>query len=341
MTDKKVESFDFDSSNLIVFLTKWRKPLFYVSLAAALASLVFSMPFFIKPKFKSTVILFPTSTNSISKALLSENNTAKQDVMEFGVEEQAEQLLQILNSDEIRERIIQKYDLMHHYNIDTNQRYKYTKLYEEYEGNISYRRTEFLSVQIDVYDTDPQIAADISNDIAALLDTAENRMQKERAMKGMKVVEEEYTGMKNYIKGLEDSLDALRRMGINDYESQSERMNEGYAKAILEGKKTAVEEFEKKLKILAQFGGSYVSIRDLLKYEKVQLTRVRAKYQEAKVDAEQNLPHKFIVNNGHKAEKKSYPLRWLIVVVSTISAFLICVIIIVIIENVRKYKERV
>ncbi len=340
MAEKTGEGFDFDSSNLILFLYKWRKPLIIVSVAAAISSVIFSLPFFIPPKYKSTVILFPTSTASVSKSLLAKNAQTKQDLLEFGEEEQAEQLIQILNSDEIRTRVVQKYDLMNHYDIDTTSKYKYTNLFKEYESNISFKRTEFMSVKIDVYDTDAQLSANIANDIAALLDSTKNRMQKERAFKAMSIAEQEYFSMRDYVKMLEDSLNELRAMGINDYESQAERLTEYYAKSILEGKSGATKQLEEKLKVLSQYGGAYVSIRDMLEYEKEQLSHLRAKYQEAKVDAEQTLPHKFVVNNAFKAEKKSYPVRWLIVVVSTISAFLLSILVIVALENFKKLGDK-
>lgn len=294
---------------------------------------------FVTPKFESTVIMFPTSTASISKSLLAKNNVAKEDLLSFGEEEQAEQLIQILNSDEIRSRVVQKYDLMNHYKIDTTDVYKQTKLFKEYESNITYKRTEFQSVRIDVLDSDRFLAADIANDIAALVDSVKNRMQKERAFKAMAIAEAEYAEMKNYVKELEDSLNTMREMGVNDYESMSERFNEYYAKAILEGNTRAAEKLGEQLKILSKYGGAYVSIRDMLEHEKEQLSHLRAKYQEARVDAEQTLPHKFIVNNAFPAEKKSYPIRWLIVLVSTISTFILALLVIIGYENITKVNE--
>ncbi len=331
---------DFDSSNLLLFAVRWRKPLIIVSVAAAVLSAIFSAPIFITPKFESTVIMFPTSTASISKSLLAKNNVAKEDLLSFGEEEQAEQLIQILNSDEIRARVVEKYDLMNHYKIDTADRYSQTKLFKEYESNITYKRTEFQSVRIDVLDSDRFLAADIANDIAALVDSVKNRMQKERAYKAMAIAQAEYEEMKAYVKELEDSLNTMREMGVNDYESMSERFNEYYAKAILEGNTRAAEKLAEQLRILSKYGGAYVSIRDMLEHEKEQLSHLRAKYQEAKVDAEQTLPHKFIVNNAFPAEKKSYPIRWLIVLVSTLSTFILALLVIIGYENLTKVKEQ-
>jgi capsular polysaccharide biosynthesis protein len=336
--NKTQENKDFNSANLISLLYNWRKLLIIVGAVAIATSILFSMPFFISPKYKSTVIMFPTSTNSISKALITDNYGGKQDILEFGAEEQAEQLLQILNSNKIRARVIQKYDLVSHYDIDPASKYKNTMLYQEYESNISFTRTEFMAVEITVLDKDAQMAADIANDIAALLDSTKNAMQKERAIKGYKIVEAEYNKVKAETKQMEDSLTALRKMGVNDYETQAEAYNTQLAIALSHNNPTGAKALEEKLKTISEYGGAYVSLRDALEYEKKQLSVLKEKYAEAKVDAEQELPCKFIVNSAYKAEKKSYPVRWLIVVVSTISALLLAIMVIIIIENIRRKK---
>ncbi len=330
------ENTDFDSTNFVLFLIKWWKPLCIVAAIAIIASFVFSSPYFITPKYKSTVILFPVSTNSISKALMSENAGSEQDVMEFGEEEQTEQLLQILHSNLIRDNVIAKYNLMDHYDIDSASRYKKTYLFEQYESNVKFRRTEFMAVEISVLDTDPQMAANIANDIAELLDSTKNRMQKERAIRAYRIVEAEYLQLKGEVREMEDSLSVLRGFGVHDYESQSEMINRQLAIEIAKGNTRGVRALEDKLEILALYGGPYVSLRDALEHEKKQLSHIKSKYEEAKVDATEELPHKFVVNYAFKAEKKSYPIRWLIVVVSTISALLLTLIVIIVLENLLK-----
>jgi hypothetical protein len=46
-------------------------------------------------------------------------------------------------------------------------------------------------------------------------------------------------------------------------------------------------------------------------------------------DATENLPQKFVVESAYKAEKKSYPIRWVIVLVSVISTLLISILVII------------
>lgn len=329
---------EFDSSGLVLFIYKWRKSLMIVLLIAVFGSWFFSCPWIITPKFKSTVILYPAGTNSVSKALLAEQSTKGQDLMSFGEDEQAEQLLQILNSNKIRDRIVKRFNLMSHYNIDTNYRYKNSKLYKEYEKNITFNRTEFMAVKITVLDKDPQTAADIANKIAELLDSTKNDMQHQRALKGFNIVQTEYKILQGEVNKIVDSLVALGKLGVNDVEYQSQVLNQQMAIAIMNDKKAAMAALQKKLDILGLYGGIYLSLQDALKFKTEQLTLLQSKYKEAKVDAEENLPQKFIVNDAYKAEEKSYPVRWLIILVSTISALLLAVILLIVIEKIAAYK---
>jgi hypothetical protein len=91
--------------------------------------------------------------------------------------------------------------------------------------------------------------------------------------------------------------------------------------------------------VLSTYGGAYVSLRELHEEQIKQLALIKAKYEEAKVDAEQILTQKFIVNRAVKAEKKAYPIRWLIVVVSTVSAMLFAFLLLLIVENVKTIRS--
>ncbi len=331
---------DFDSSNIVVFLYKWRKPLFIVIIVALIGSWFFSLPWFITPKYKSTVVMFPASTNSVSKALLIEQRQVGQDIMSFGEDEQAEQMMQILNSNKIRDRVTRQFNLMEHYGIDSTARYKYSLLFNEYERNISFRRTPFMAVQIIVYDTDPQLAADIANTIAALLDSIKNEMQHERAIQGLAVVEMEHETLQQEVNTIVDSLITLGKLGVNDVEYQSQVLNQQVAIAIMEGNTEAQRQLQKRLDILGQYGGIYMSLKNALEYKTEQLTMIQARLKEATVDARESLPQKFIVSDAFKAEKKSYPIRWLVIVVSTLSALFLTIIVIMIIEKIAAANAR-
>ena len=338
--ERKAES-QFDSSNLIVYIYGWRKPLGILTLVAMVLAAIFSGPTFIKPKYKSTVVVFPSTTNSVSKALLPQQVAGRsQDILEFGDEQQSDQLIQVLGSDEIRLRIVDQFNLMKHYNIDTTGPYVRTSLYKTYDSNIKFKRTEFMSVEITVLDTDPDTAAAIANAIVELANEVRNRIQQERAKKGLRIIEAEYSGLKEEVTAMEETLTELRfKKGIHDYETQSAVLNEQYATALIKDPGSrAVKELKSQLDTLAKYGGTYVSIRDDLKLLKEELVKIKTKLDQAKVDVSETLPYTFVVNSAFPSERKAYPIRWLIVFLSGLSTFVFTLIAILVLDTIRKRK---
>ena len=336
MTDKKNE-FSYSSPDLIEFFVKNYKPIGIVTLLGAIVSIIVALT--IQPRFLSTAVVFPASSSSISNDLLS-NNLGRKDILKFGEDEEVEQMMQVLKSDEIRDAAIEKFNLMEHYEIDPGTPFPLTKLHKKFADNISFVRTEYMSIKIEVLDTDPQMAADIANTIANQIDTAMNRMKKERALLALKLVEKEYLSSKKEMSQLTDSLKQLQLLGINNYESQAEVFNDAYARALLEGNQHNIKKLEEKIQILSEYGAAYTTIRNKLIYETERMSNLKQKYTEAMIDYEQTLPHKFVVDRAVKAEKKDRPVRWLIVSVTTIASFVFAVLLLIIITGLRqKIKE--
>jgi len=286
--------YNFNSMDIIRFIFKHKWPIITITLIAAIAAIIISLV--ITPKFKSSVIFFPKTQVAASHALTTSELIDPDDhIMNFGDEEATEQLIQTLYSEDIRFKIIDKFDLMNHYNIDAAGEYPMTKLHKEYSDNIRFKRTEYMAVEIEVMDTDPQMAADIANTIAALLDSTLNKMQNDVAVEIFKVVDKEYKMAKAEIQELES---ALQKVPLTSPE--------------------------------------YASLSLQLENENKRLSGLKSKLAEARVNANQQLPRKFMVTKAYPAEKKSYPVRWVICAVTTISAFLFAVLLMLFIE---RYKD--
>lgn len=333
MKEQNKFSKQFEADNLLDIILRYKFPLIIVITATIIISAIISL--IIIPKYKSTVILFPASSSSVSQSLFSKN-TGEKTLLQFGEEEEVEQIMQVLQSNKIRNYIIDKYRLIDHYEIDLNGKYPNTVLYNEYENNIKITRTEFMSIEISVLDPSSDTAALIANDISNQLDSVMNNMQKDRAEKAFKLVETEYLSLSSKVNMLQDSLKKINNLGIVEFESQSEVYNDQYATALAEGNILGAKNLKPMIDTLAKYGAAYVSLNEMITNEIKKLSELESKYVEAKVDVDQDLPHKFIVNSAVKAEKKSYPVRWLIVLISTLSTFLFSLIILVIIENLKK-----
>lgn len=324
------QSYDMNSNGIWKFMRKKSGMLLVTTALAFISSVIFSL--LIDDKYESSVILFPSTTTSISRALLNNENYKEKDFLEFGEEEEAEQLIQILNSDEIRNHIIEKFDLANHYKIDPEAKYKNTNLIREYEGNIDFYRTKFMSVKIEVLDTDPQYAADIANEIARMVDVVRNKMLKKVAQQAFIIVESEYKRLVSDISKMEDTLNQIRAKGVQDYETQVEVLSNQYGAALVAGNSRAAQILSNRLDTISKYGGKYLSLVQQMEYEREKLSDLGTKYAEARVNAETTIDQKFIVNEASPSEKASYPIRWLIVVSSTLATFLFTMIVLILID---------
>jgi uncharacterized protein involved in exopolysaccharide biosynthesis len=291
----------------------------------------------ITPKYESSVVFFPSTTSSISKSLLSNRGPGENDILQFGEDEETERLLQVLNSQELMNRVIQKFDLFNHYNIDSSSKYPFTQLNNTFKSNFSFKRNKFLAIEITVMDEDPQLAADMANYAAKTLDNLMNEIYQERAKKAFEIVKEEYIELKKEVAKLEDTLYANRKGKSYNLQKQAEAYSLAYAEALMHNNIQGANILEKKLTEITQQTGT--TIDPFLIFEKEKLSDLKSKYSEVKVEAFKSLPYIFIVDNAEKSEKRAYPTRWLIVLISTISLFLLTLVILLILDNIILIKK--
>lgn len=314
---------------------KWRKTLIIVSGLAFIVSAITS--FLIKETYKSTVTLFPSKINSISKPLIS-NSQIKEDILKFGEKEEAEQVFQILLSDKIRNKTIKNLNLIEYYKIDTTQAKWKTDLKETFQSNVTFNITKFAALEINVLDYSPEMAANIANEISNLLDTVTKEIKNQVSIDAVSTIEAEYKQKEELVKLLQDSLTLLRNLGINEFDSQVERYTEQLSKAILENKPNAVNELEKKLAVFSKYGDQFIYYRDKLWTEQKQLYTLALKLDEIKVDINTNVSSKFVIDKATASDKKDGPKRMLIVLISTMSAFLLAFVFLLIKDSIAKLK---
>ncbi len=211
----------FNAKGIFNLILKLKICMIVIVIMAGICAVVFSSSRFITPLYKSTVILYPTTTYSVSKAIKNTKDLIYVDPLEIGEDTQTDQMIQILNSNIIRSKIVERFNLFEHYGI-SSEKHKNHKMNKQLDSKIRIRRTEYNAVKISVLDNDPQFAADIANEIAALFDVTMSESQKDIAVKVLEIIEDEYNTIKNNICILEDSLQGLANKGIYDYNMQLE-----------------------------------------------------------------------------------------------------------------------
>lgn len=192
----------YDSKTTIEFFRRWWKILLVVFVVGAAASVTASL--LVTPRFKASAILFPTSSNRGSKAVLADRYSL--DFMDYGIERDCEYAIQIISSQSMEDDVCARFNMMEHYGISDDDPQKFFKLHETYRSNVSVKRTEFLGVEIGVLDVDPRWAADIANYMAANYDTLSCRIQHQRATDAYRLMTGVCEQMQQDLYRLEDSL---------------------------------------------------------------------------------------------------------------------------------------
>lgn len=320
----------FNNSALYIFMYKYRLQ-FLIVLAVSILSSSFAS-LFIQDKFKSVAIIYPSSTTSTT-SLFNENS---KNIVEFGDEEKTEQLLEILNSEKIRQHLVHKFNLINYYKI--NSKTPQHELNEIFKENFSFKKNKNMALEISVMDQNSDTAALMANEVLIILDDVINSIRKKRAQQGLQIVENAYIKLKGEIEVLEDSLNKLMSRGIVDIPSQSEAFNTTYAEAILLNNKNAMVELKKNIDNLSYNGGAFVILRDRIMLEMNRLSILKTKYEEAKVGAEEKIDNFFVVTHPYPAMKKSYPIRWLIVAISSLCALILAYIILLVYDESIKVR---
>lgn len=314
---------------LIQFIWKSKKPILIITTIATIVSIVVS--FLITPLYLSSAIVFPAATSNVS---FSDQRNAKAAAMDFGEEEQAEQLVQILQSSRIKDRIVSKYNLLADYEISENDPNKYYKLNKAYYGDFTFNRTRYGSIQIDVLNKNPKKAAAMANDIVDLIDTVKNEMIRERTMPAFEINLRKKKQMEHERDSLLTRLEELAQLGVlpNDVRAT-------LYQALVDSKNAAEKmEIQRKIDINTKYGSVY----DGLEYQRnekiVKIEDFRISYEQAESDANAKFNHKFVVEKAVVADRKEKPKRMIIVLVSTIGGFIFSLFFLLIQQRIKELK---
>ena len=150
------------TANKRVLETLFKNRIEILIVSVLCAILAVGVTFFIPKKYTSSGIVFPTNSNSMKDVA---NSTF------FGYEFQADRLIQMFQSQKMKETIVKRYDLINYYEIDTNSKNWRYSLSKNYNADISFKRTKFISVELSVTMKSPELACDIANTMMSYIDT--------------------------------------------------------------------------------------------------------------------------------------------------------------------------
>lgn len=325
-----MENKQINAEPLLVLIWKNRKLFIIVGILAAVISSVAS--FMIPVKFKSVASMFPAKTTSLS---IVERGIPAHGVELFGEEEEGERMLAILNSSALMNIIINKYALFKHYKIDVKSATKNDQMAAAIREHIQFQRTRYGSVDIIVWDANPDTAYLIANDIARNFDVVKNNMIAESQKQNYLSMEKDYKDLLSQVKAIQDTMTRYENMGVVSDEEPWAALIEQETEAMKQGGKM-LEEVRAKMEANRKYHSIYRSYFTKSPFLIKRTEALKSNLDQLKADMTSSMSHKYVIDYAAASDKKAYPVRWLVVVVSTVSTIFLLLTLLVILQKIKQ-----
>jgi len=313
----------FNSAHLINLIARWRFHLLAIVIVSAILAAVFSGPAFITPLYKSHAIAYPANVESYSD------------------ESETEQMLQILGSQDIVDSVVDMFKLAKHYKINPEYKHFKTTLYDTYHEHVSISKTPYESVQIEVSDRSPDTASLMVTAILDFYDRKISRLHKSKSLEVIEMYSIQLENKRNVLDSLKLILYKLgTEEGLIEYGYQSQELMRGYLGTI-DGNQSKInsKEVERLLKNMEKGSGKLIEVVQMIQDEARTYVDVKLDYEMAMRFYNSNLTYSNIVTYPYPSDKKSYPIRWLIVAIISLASFVMALMIIFFIENKKKQPD--
>ena len=247
--------------------------------------------------------------------------------------------MEIIQSNYIREKIYETFELDKHYDIDPSFQFYRTAMDGEFSSNVTFRKTENDAVKITVFDKDPQIASNIIDSILSFYSDKVREMHRFKDIEAVKIYKRELDKKEKEIEFLNRELTKLGNdYGIIDLGGQVEAVTKAYYKLVGAGK--ANDSNAKELKIQLDNFKKYGSLHRTLIIKLNSETSVysinKLEYENRLREANKEISYTQVITKPFPADKKSTPVRSIIVIITVLLTMIVALITIGIIENIKK-----
>lgn len=295
----------FDNRRILEIIWNRRIHFMIIGVMAVILAAVFSAPFFITPKYKASARIYPTNLGEMSE------------------ESTTEQMLEIINSRDVKFKLFDSFGLHDVYRVRKDD-----PLYDSYmlgifSDHFAARKTEFETVEIEILDVDPVRARQMCDSVISFYNAKVRTMHSVKYYEMAKILEDNLKLRKHERDSIMDLL-VLSRMdsGILDYELQVPEVTRGWMRALADGREntTGGREMKRLYDNMLQMGAESQILESRFSHLISTIDSLRTLYDHHLSEAQKSITYSHMVERARVPDKKAYPVRWLIVAFTLISA---------------------
>ncbi len=263
--------------------------------------------FCLPKKYYAYSVIFPPNSN-LGLNILEDPR--------FGNSLDADQLMQLLESQQISDTIIQMYNLENYYEIDRSEKSWKQKLERKFDQDVSFTKTRYYSVVVSAKMKSAELSANVVNSIVELVDVLRIKIIRNNQLSAFKYAEEQYLSQ-------EILVDSLKKVIYNKKEASDP--NNILYNHLLEITKTQYYDptpFVSDLE-MENLVENYV-------FEREKLTNLKGDYHKAKRLIEKPFSKVFVVNKAIPNYKRISPSFVFNAVVAFMSSFIFIILFVIV-----------
>lgn len=300
-------------------LLKWKKPIAIFVGLSAVAAVIVSL---VLPNYyESSSIFYPTNPSITDRQNLFGKESSGDNQGFFGTKNDAQRMMSLAQSASVVGYVIEKFNLIEHYDIEPDDPKRYFKVKREFDSNYSVVKTELGGVMISFTDTDNQLASDLVNTVVSKINEQNNKIISDNKSTILNIFREKVSQKRAELGQLNDSLATLvDKYGIKEgYNSEGE-LN------VVRGENNRMIEVYKVLRKRQE--SSIENLNELITLE-----------DQYDASARETISSLYVVDIAYPAVKKVRPVRWLICVSTVLGSFLFAVLAVLLIDRIHLLRE--
>lgn len=170
--------------------------------------------------YTATTVFYPASSDLSSPQPLG---YVDKNIRYFGNDHDRDRVFSISQSVDIADEIIEKYDLITRYDIDTSHQHWQHFVRSTFYSYYNIIKTKYDALELSFESTDPQMSADIANEARDLIAQHSDQLTKSSQQNQLATFEQSIVDKEKFLQSMNDSVVALRKTyGVFDLKVQSE-----------------------------------------------------------------------------------------------------------------------
>lgn len=301
----------FNNQRILDIIWKRKFHFIVIGIIAVVLAAIFSSATFITPRFKSTIKAYPSNLGEMSD------------------ESYTEQMIEIMSSVDLKLKMIDAFRLDTVYKIPRESPQYQTNILDKYGDRVNIRQTDYEAVTATVFDADPVRAVRMCDSIIHFYNRKVHSMYSVKNVEMMRILEESMSKRQRECDSIIPILGEYRsRNQFMNPETLAPEVTRGYMLALAEGRENAAgtREIRKIYDNMLEKGAHSQLLESRFNYLITSMDSLRKEIDFHYSEVNKNITYSIIVDKPIVADKKAYPVRWLIVALSLASAMFVALL---------------